>query len=269
MLKFNIQSIIINSGKTKGLFSTFHKFQIKCVVLTNITQIDNQRLGSSFNCNVLAWIQSAGTKIIRFNLFIKYQPPSHLQTNKCDDDNMIITSVLVQWVGLCFRYCGGTHGQDRQHLGPVRQQGQGAHWRLCQQEEAGLGEDLQQGKYQRRNWIVWRLRRTKFWKCSWWRFVFKFWIRNTTEVADDQAEETTFVLESPQLIRSPPCWPSKCPRTSLTQAPRFSCNHAPNSPPPVLLLLAKWGLWKYDDLSHSAAYQNMMIYHIVGPIKIT
>ena len=24
-------------------------------------------------------------------------------------------------------------------------------------------------------------------------------------VADDQAEETTFVLESPQLIRSPPC----------------------------------------------------------------
>ena len=31
-------------------------------------------------------------------------------------------------------------------------------------------------------------------------------------VADDQAEETT----------------------SLTQAPRSSCNHAPNSPPPVL-----------------------------------
>ena len=27
----------------------------------------------------------------------------------------------------------------------------------------------------------------------------------TTEVADNQAEETTFVLESPQLIRSPPC----------------------------------------------------------------
>ena len=34
VLKFNIQSIIINSGKTKGLFSTFHRFQIKCVVLT-------------------------------------------------------------------------------------------------------------------------------------------------------------------------------------------------------------------------------------------
>ena len=41
---------------------------------------------------------------------------------------------------------GKFHGQDRQHLGPVRQQGQGAHWRLCQQEEAGLGADLQQGK---------------------------------------------------------------------------------------------------------------------------
>ena len=88
MLKFNIQSIIINSGKTKGLFSTFHRFQIKCVVLTNITPSPSrtnryQRLGSSFNCNVLAWSQSAGTKIIRFNLLIKFQPPSHLQTNKC------------------------------------------------------------------------------------------------------------------------------------------------------------------------------------------
>ena len=79
---------MINSGKTKGLFSTFHRFQIKCVVLTNITTSPSrtnryQRLGSSFNCNVLAWSQSAGTKIIRFNLLIKFQPPSHLQTNKC------------------------------------------------------------------------------------------------------------------------------------------------------------------------------------------
>ena len=75
-------------------------------------------------------------------------------------------------------------------------------------------------------------------------------------VADDQAKETTFVLESPQLIQSPPCWPSKCPRPPLTQAPRSSCNHAPNSPPPVLWLLAMSGLWKYDDLSHRAAYEN-------------
>ena len=30
---------------------------------------------------------------------------------------------------------GGLHRQDQQHLGPVRLQGQGAHWGLCHQEK--------------------------------------------------------------------------------------------------------------------------------------